>query len=151
MNVSALSSKKSLFTSFGALLAFSDGSKTYAETFLSVSDSLATKTALGFAFKLAFILFVVATAVLTIASVNKKELRMSSFIFSIFSVLVGIGLIIVSSLWTAECVRYYNSSTIVCSASFPRTITAFVLAVVSAMLSFVSLLVEFSGEKKTSA
>lgn len=151
INVSALSSKKSLFTSFGALLAFSDGSKTYAETFLSVSDSLATKTALGFAFKLAFILFVVATVVLTIASANKKELRMSAFIFSIFSVLVGIGLIIVSSLWTAECVRYYNSSTIVCSASFPRTITAFVLAVVSAMLSFVSLLVESSGEKKTSA
>ena len=151
INVSALSSKKSLFTSFGALLAFSDGSKTYAETFLSVSDSLATKTALGFAFKLAFILFVVATVVLTIASANKKELRMSAFIFSIFSVLVGIGLIIVSSLWTAECVRYYNSSTIVCSASFPRTITAFVLAVVSAMLSFVSLLVESSGEKKTIA
>lgn len=151
MNVSALPSKKSLFTSFGALLAFSDGSKPYAETFLSVSDSLATKTALGFAFKLAFILFVVATVVLTIASANKKELRMSAFIFSIFSVLVGIGLIIVSSLWTAECVRYYNSSTIACSASFPRTITAFVLAVVSAMLSFVSLLVEFSGEKKTTA
>lgn len=151
INVSALSSKKSLFTSFGALLAFSDGSKPYAETFLSVSDSLTTKTAFGFFFKLAFILFVVATVVLTIASVNKKELRMPAFIFSLLSVLVGIGLIIVSSLWTAECVRYYNSSTIVCSASFPRTITAFVFAVVSAMLSFVSLLVEFSGEKKTSA
>lgn len=151
MSASALSSKKSLFTSFGALLAFSDGSKPYAETFLSVSDSLTTKTAFGFFFKLAFILFVVATVVLTIASVNKKELRMPAFIFSLLSVLVGIGLIIVSSLWTAECVRYYNSSTIVCSASFPRTITAFVFAVVSAMLSFVSLLVEFSGEKKTSA
>lgn len=151
MNVSALHSKKSLFTSFGALLAFSDGSKSYAETFLSVSDSLTTKTALGFAFKLAFILFVVATVVLTIASANKKELRIPSFVFSLLSVLVGIGLIIVSSLWTAECVRYYNSSTIVCNASFPRTITAFVFAVVSAMLSFVSLLVEFSGEKKTSA
>lgn len=151
MNVSALPSKKSLFTSFGALLAFSDGSKSYAETFLSVSDSLTTKTALGFAFKLAFILFVVATVVLTIASANKKELRIPSFVFSLLSVLVGIGLIIVSSLWTAECVRYYNSSTIVCNASFPRTITAFVFAVVSAMLSFVSLLVEFSGEKKTSA
>ena len=151
INVSALSSKKSLFTSFGALLAFSDGSKPYAETFLSVSDSLTTKTALGFFFKLAFILFVVATVVLTIASVNKKEIRMPAFIFSLLSVLVGIGLIIVSSLWTTECVRYYNSSTIVCSASFPRTITAFVLAVVSAMLSFVSLLVESSGEKKTIA
>lgn len=151
MNVSALPSKKSLFTSFGALLAFSDGSESYAETFLSVSDSLTTKTAFGFAFKLAFILFVVATVVLTIASANKKELRIPSFVFSLLSVLVGIGLIIVSSLWTAECVRYYNSSTIVCNASFPRTITAFVFAVVSAMLSFVSLLVESSGEKKTSA
>lgn len=151
MNVSALPSKKSLFTSFGALLAFSDGSKSYAETFLSVSDSLTTKTALGFAFKLAFILFVVATVVLTIASANKKELRIPSFVFSLLSVLVGIGLIIVSSLWTAECVRYYNSSSIACSASFPRTITAFVFAVVSAMLSFVSLLVESSGEKKAIA
>ena len=143
------SSAKSLFTSFAALLAFSDGSKTYADMFSHTADSLVTKSALVFSFKIVLIVCLVAVMAFSFASVKRKSFAKYSFISSIAALLICIAVVVLTSLWANECVSYYNWKYYTSySVTFPRTITALVLVTLSAMLSVVSFMVDRNALKK---